>query len=126
MTTTETKETKGCPDAGAEAVRSRGRPQVRSDEETREVIFDAARSEFAHTGYAATSMESVARRAGVSTKTLYRLIPNKAALFEAMVTNRIDRFVSVESQPAHGGRGIELLGDRDKRYALGVEQFDQF
>src|SRR5260370_31554688 len=95
MTTTETKETKGCPDAGAEAVRSRGRPQVRSDEETREVIFDAARSEFAHTGYAATSMESVARRAGVSTKTLYRLIPNKAALFETMVTNRIDRFVSV-------------------------------
>jgi AcrR family transcriptional regulator len=68
---------------------------MRSDEETREVIFDAARSEFAHTGYAATSMESVARRAGVSTKTLYRLIPNKATLFEAMVTNRIDRFVSV-------------------------------
>src|SRR5258708_14359400 len=27
---------------------------------------------------------------------------------------------------AHGGRGIELLGDRDKRYALGIEQFDQF
>src|SRR5467141_4230736 len=94
MTTTETKETKGCPDAGAEAVRSRGRPQVRSDEETREVIFDAARSEFAHTGYAATSIETVARRAGVSTKTLYRLIPNKAALFEGMVTDRIDRFVS--------------------------------
>ena len=51
-------------------------------------------SEFADSGYAATSMESVARRAGVSTKTLYRLIPNKAALFEAMVTDRIDRFVS--------------------------------
>jgi hypothetical protein len=31
----------------------------------------------------------------------------------------------IESQPAHGGRGIELLGDRDKRYALGIEQFDQ-
>src|ERR1700757_1348801 len=73
----------------------RGRPQVRSDEETRAVIFDAARHEFAHSGYAATSMESVARRAGVSTKTLYRLIPNKVALFEAMVTERIDRFVSV-------------------------------
>ena len=35
----------------------------------------------------------VARRAGISTKTLYRLIPNKAALFEAMVTERLDRFV---------------------------------
>jgi AcrR family transcriptional regulator len=40
-------------------------------------------------------MENVARRAGVSTKTLYRLFPNKAALFEAMVTERIDAFVSV-------------------------------
>ena len=34
---------------------------------------------------------AVARRAGVSTKTLYRLIPNKAALFEGMVTDRLDR-----------------------------------
>jgi len=36
----------------------------------------------------------VARRAGVSTKTLYRLIPNKATLFEGMVSDRIDRFIS--------------------------------
>jgi AcrR family transcriptional regulator len=36
----------------------------------------------------------VARRAGVSTRTLYRLIPNKASLFEGMVSDRLDRFVS--------------------------------
>ena len=36
----------------------------------------------------------VARRAGVSTKTLYRLVPNKAALFEGMVSDRLDRFLS--------------------------------
>src|SRR5712671_4695156 len=75
--------------------RCRGRPQLRPDDETRQIIYEAARHEFAANGYAATSTETVARRAGVSTKTLYRLIPNKAALFEAMVTNRIDRFVSV-------------------------------
>jgi len=40
-------------------------------------------------------MENVARRVGISTKTLYRLLPNKSALFEAMVTDRIDNFVSV-------------------------------
>jgi AcrR family transcriptional regulator len=74
--------------------RGRGRPQARPDEETRTVIIDAARDEFATSGYAATSMESVARVAGVSTKTLYRLIPNKAALFEAIIGNGIDRFVS--------------------------------
>jgi AcrR family transcriptional regulator len=36
----------------------------------------------------------VARRAGVSTKTLYRLIPNKAALFEGMVSDHLDRLLS--------------------------------
>src|ERR1700704_3322460 len=74
--------------------RCRGRPQVRPDDETRQLIYEGARHEFAGSGYAATSIESVARRAGVSTKTLYRLIPNKAALFEGMVSDRIDRFLS--------------------------------
>jgi AcrR family transcriptional regulator len=71
--------------------RCRGRPQVRPDDETRQIIYEAARHAFAGSGYAATSMEAVARRAGVSTKTLYRLIPNKAALFDGMVTDRLDR-----------------------------------
>jgi AcrR family transcriptional regulator len=74
--------------------RCRGRPQVRPDDETRQLIYEAARHEFAGSGYAATSIEAVARRAGVSTKTLYRLIPNKAALFEGMLSDRLDRFLS--------------------------------
>ncbi len=74
--------------------RCRGRPQVRPDGETRQMIYEAARHAFADGGYAATSMETVARHAGVSTKTLYRLIPNKEALFEGMVSDRIDRFLS--------------------------------
>jgi AcrR family transcriptional regulator len=73
--------------------RCRGRPQVRPDDETRRIIYEAARHEFAGNGYAATSMEAVARRAGVSTKTLYRLVPNKESLFGGMVTDRLDRFV---------------------------------
>src|SRR3954454_14328642 len=74
--------------------RLRGRPQVRPDCETRQLIYEAARHEFSENGYAATSIESVARRAGVSTKTLYRLIPKKAALFAGMTSDRIDRFLS--------------------------------
>jgi AcrR family transcriptional regulator len=74
--------------------RCRGRPQRRPDSETRQIIYEAARHEFADNGFASTSMEAVARRAGVSTKTLYRLIPNKAALFEGMVSDRLDTFVS--------------------------------
>jgi AcrR family transcriptional regulator len=71
--------------------RCRGRPQVRPDDETRQIIYEAARHAFADGGYAATGMEAVARRAGVSTRTLYRLIPNKASLFDGMVTDRLDR-----------------------------------
>src|SRR5260221_10832376 len=41
---------------------------------------------------AATSKPAL--RAGVSTKTVYRLIPNKAALQERMVGTRLDRLVS--------------------------------
>jgi len=74
--------------------RFRGRPQVRPDCDTRQVIYEAARHEFSDNGYAATSIGRVARRAGVSTKTLYRLIPNKADLFEGVVSDRIDRFLS--------------------------------
>ena len=91
----------------AEPCRGRGRPRLRSDNETRTIIFDAARHEFAVSGFAATNMDSVARRAGISTKTLYRLIPNKAALFEAMVTDRLDQFVSTIRLRACEGRDVE-------------------
>jgi AcrR family transcriptional regulator len=74
--------------------RCRGRPQLRPDDETRQIIYDSARHEFSGNGYTATSMETVARGAGVSTKTLYRLMPNKATLFEGMVSDRLDRFLS--------------------------------
>jgi AcrR family transcriptional regulator len=87
--------------------RCRGRPQVRPDDETRRIIYEAARHEFAGSGYAATSMEAVARRAGISTRTLYRLIPNKASLFEGMVSDRLDRFLTNVNLRANGQAGIE-------------------
>jgi len=87
--------------------RARGRPQVRCDAQTRTVILEAARQEFAVSGFAASSMEDVARRAGISTKTLYRIIPDKKALFEATVTDRMDRFVSGVSLRACEGGDIE-------------------
>lgn len=75
------------------ARRSRGRPQVRADEDTRQLIIEAAAQEFQANGYAATWFADVAGRAGVSTNTLYRLIPTKAELFTGVVTERISRFV---------------------------------
>jgi AcrR family transcriptional regulator len=92
--------------------RGRGRPQVRCDEETRAVIIAAASKEFAANGFAGAGMDSVARAAGVSTKTLYRLFPNKVALFEAMVIERTEALVSTVKLRACDGGDVEAaLGE---------------
>ena len=73
--------------------RSRGRPQVRPDEETHRLIAEAARTIFTSVGYSGASMDEVAKVAGVSKKTLYRLVPTKAAIFKASIHDRIERFI---------------------------------
>ena len=75
------------------ARRPRGRPQVRPDEETRHLIAQAAQRMFAAKGFAGASMDDVAREAGISKKTLYRLVPTKADLFKATIRDRIARFM---------------------------------
>lgn len=72
--------------------RGRGRPQLRPDCDTTALIVAAAHEEFSAHGYAAANMSEVAKRAGVSVKTLYRLIPTKEELFRQAVSERIGRF----------------------------------
>ena len=60
----------------------------RSDEKRREIL-SAARSLFVTEGYADTGMEVVARRAAVSTATLYAYFPSKAELFRTTVQELI-------------------------------------
>lgn len=74
--------------------RPRGRPQQRGDDETLRLIVEAAAAAFQANGYASTSISTVAQRAGVSTKTLYRLVPSKAELFEDVVKDRIRLFMA--------------------------------
>ncbi len=66
---------------------------MRPDAETRHLIAQAAAREFLAHGYARTCMDDVAKGAGVSKKTLYRLVPTKADLFRASVTDRIAVFL---------------------------------
>jgi len=91
-----------------EAVRRpRGRPQLRPDDETRALLIEAAAAEFQRHGYAGTGMGAVAQRAGVSTKTLYRLIPTKAALFTTVVNERIGRFLVAFDEVALDGLEVD-------------------
>ncbi|MFF7156758.1 TetR family transcriptional regulator [Streptomyces sp. NPDC008139] len=57
-----------------------------SAEERRESVIRAAMSEFARGGYNGTSTETIARRVGVSQPYLFRLFPNKEAMFLAAAT----------------------------------------
>jgi AcrR family transcriptional regulator len=51
-------------------------------------------------------MLGVARHAGVSTKTMYRLIPTKADLFREVISRRIGRFMLAFSVDAHDLAGL--------------------
>src|SRR5215469_8799517 len=92
--------------------RPRGRPQIRSDEDTRQLIIEAAAKEFQAKGYAAACVNDVAQRAGISTKTFYRLFPAKAALFKAMVADRIGGFMLSVDEHALGALGLEAALER--------------
>jgi AcrR family transcriptional regulator len=93
-----------------QARRPRGRPQVRSDEETRGLLVEAARQEFQAKGYAGTCMNDVAQRAGVSTKTVYRLIPNKADLLRRVISDTIGMFMlNIDAEPMEAVPTSEAL-----------------
>jgi len=57
-------------------------------------ILDAAGELFLAQGFAAVSMDAVARQAGVSKATVYAYFPGKDALFAAMVAERCDRMAA--------------------------------
>src|SRR5262245_27932482 len=52
-------------------------------------ILEAALSCFAERGFAATRLEDIAARAGVTKGTLYLYFPNKEELFKALVRGRL-------------------------------------
>jgi AcrR family transcriptional regulator len=99
-------------------------PIRQSAEARRASILNAAIVEFARSGYAGTSTEAIAARAGISQPYLFRLFGTKKELFIAtysMVTSRIEEaFAAVtkelegeEAMVAMGMAYLELLADPD-------------
>src|SRR3954468_21539542 len=62
-----------------------------SAEERRESVIRAAVTEFARGGYVGTSTEAIARRVGVSQPYLFRLFPNKRAIFLAAALHCLEK-----------------------------------
>ena len=68
--------------------------------ETREIVRRAEKT-FDQGGFAGSSIDDLARAAGVSTRTLYKHVGSKAGLVNAVLEDRRVRFLDVEN--ASGG-----------------------
>ena len=90
------------------AARRERRKQARPGE-----LLDAALDLFVEKGFAATRMEEVAARAGVSKGTVFLYFPSKVELFKAVVRENISgRFGQWNSEFDHyTGSSAELLRD---------------
>jgi AcrR family transcriptional regulator len=83
---------------------SKPRWERRKDARPQELLA-AALAQFVERGYAATRLEDVARRAGVSKGTLYLYFENKEELFKAVVREHIVHPIDEAEQAAAGFNG---------------------
>ena len=77
----------------------------RLPEERPRQILDAALAVFAERGLAATRLDDIAKRAGLSKGTIYLYFPNKEELFREVIRNTV--IASIE----RGEERFETLGD---------------
>ncbi len=66
----------------------RGRPRLFDEATRREILVAAAEHVFVDEGYGAASMDDIARRAGMSKKTIYQVFETKHDLFAAVIESR--------------------------------------
>lgn len=89
--------------------------------ETREEILRAALKRFAHAGYAATSVQHIVADASVSKPTLYYYFPDKAGLFQALVSEAHDARYRLMREAAARAESL-----RDKLVGILSALFDYF
>ncbi|MFE2941331.1 TetR/AcrR family transcriptional regulator [Streptomyces sp. NPDC059255] len=86
----------------AESAESKAPDSSRRSERSRRAIYDAALALVGEVGYARTTVEGIAARAGVGKQTIYRWWPSKAAVL-------LEAFLDLGEQAAReaGGDGTE-------------------
>jgi AcrR family transcriptional regulator len=88
-------------------------PSRQTADERRTAVLAAAISEFARSGYAGTSTEAIASRAGISQPYLFRLFGTKKDLFVAtfdLVGDRIIRELTEAADGLAGEDALEAMG----------------
>ena len=110
-----TEYTRGVPPANAPAGDPSGSqppPSLRAEQvaQTRAALVAAGRRLFGQQGFAATSVDDLAREARVTTGALYHHFPNKTKLFEAVFEQAHTELMEASVQAAAGAPDeVELL-----------------
>jgi AcrR family transcriptional regulator len=107
----------------AVARRSSGRPTTADAAALAQHILDIATRAFLADGYAATSVETVAARAGVAKRTLYARWHGKPALFRAVAERLMGRWLASPASLPEATSGLEplLLGTARRALAVALE-----
>jgi AcrR family transcriptional regulator len=109
------------PDA---ARRSSGRPTAAGAAEIAERILKVATGAFLAEGYAASSIEVIAARAGVAKRTLYARWRDKPALFRAVLERLMARWLATPDPPPDApvdtADGLERALLQTARHVLAV------
>jgi TetR/AcrR family transcriptional regulator len=96
-------------------VRTRHRPASRPapPSDTRRRILDAAAVEFAARGFAATTVDRIARRARVNKAMIYYHFPSKRALYTAIIRDHfapiVEKLAAIKADPAPPPRQLDRL-----------------
>jgi AcrR family transcriptional regulator len=109
-------------DAGTRAVAT-GRPRQMLETDRRRHLIAAAADLFLHKGYHATTMDDVARCAGMSKKTVYQVFSSKSELLDALLSDWFAPFtapIEADDQPPRQVLTDALL--RLANYALSERQ----
>lgn len=97
-----------------------GRPSRDESARLSDRILDVATGLFLRDGFGATSIEAIAKRAGISKRTFYHRFRGKEVLFEAVVRRMIDRWLPPYEQVASEGQELAETLRRTADYLLEV------
>ena len=68
---------------------------MEGEKETKEKLLKSAKAEFMEKGYAAASLRSICKNAGVTTGALYFFFKDKEDLFESLVKEPFQNILSM-------------------------------
>lgn len=94
-----------------------GRPSHEAVEELDRAVIAAATAAFMRAGYAATSVEHIAKVIGCSKATIYRRYPSKKDLFRAVVGARCQDMVAIlQAGPENAANPMDAMKDLLRRF----------